>query len=118
MVRSTSTPFSPCISFRALNCASVCPVTGGTLKQTVIGAVYEAVVVTSKAILAPSIANPPGKLPAELGFMGITDVVPAVPTFEKLRLTGPSSTVAPAPAGVVTLIGANCQSNARLFELP
>ena len=102
------------MTLRALNCAAVSPVNDGTLKQTSTGAVYDAVVVTSKARLLPSIANPPGKLPAELGVIGMTEVVPPMPTLEKERLTGPSITAAPAPVGVVTFIGASCQSSDRI----
>ena len=66
----------------------------------VIGAVKAAVVVTSNARLAPPIAKPPGRVPAEFGSMGVEVVVPAVLTPAKLNFTAPSWTETPVPVGV------------------
>ena len=68
-------------------------VTEGTWKQTVTGPTKLAVVEISNARLPPDKLNPPGRVPAEAGSMGVIVVVPGTVTPEKLIVTIVAPTV-------------------------
>ena len=84
MVRSTSKPLSPCISFRVENVGSSMP--AGTARQTVTGGEYPAVVVMSNAGQVAQSVKPSGGVPAEEGSIGVKVVAPAGATQVKLTV--------------------------------